>query len=143
MDLSYTIQDPPSTETVTSLLSEINIGALKVEVEIEDILKGEIPSVVREVLTEIIGQCHHWREEAWNRIQAVEQAEFTFIKAQTHATAGNISVQISKLKQAGYIQVTKKFNDNKPQTNCKITKKGVLAFEKYVENLKVYLSMGN
>ena len=71
---------------------------------------------------------------------SVEQAEFTFIKEQTHATSGNISVQISKLKEAGYIQVTKKFNDNKPQTICKITKKGVLAFEAYVENLKVYLS---
>lgn len=65
----------PSVDEVTSLLSEIDIGALRVEVEIEDILKGEIPSVVREVLTEILGQCHHWREEAWNRIQAVEQAE--------------------------------------------------------------------
>lgn len=76
-------------------------------------------------------------------LNSVEHAEFTFIKKQTNATAGNISVQISKLKEAGYIQVSKKFIDNKPQTNCKITKKGVLAFEKYVENLKSYLSSGN
>ena len=45
------------------------------------------------------------------------------------ATAGNLSVQIQKLKEAGYIDVTKLFKDNYPQTLCKITTKGKQAFE--------------
>ena len=69
----------------------------------------------------------------------VKEAEFTFLKEKTNATAGNLSVQIQKLKDAGYIDVTKQFKDNYPQTICKITSSGVKAFEKYVENLKSYL----
>jgi len=70
---------------------------------------------------------------------SVKEAEFTFLKEKTNATAGNLSVQIQKLKEAGYIDVIKQFKDNYPQTICKVTKKGVDAFEKYVENLKSYL----
>jgi DNA-binding transcriptional ArsR family regulator len=71
---------------------------------------------------------------------AAKEAEFTFIKEKTNATAGNISVQIQKLKEAGYIEVEKKFKDNYPQTICSITQVGVAAFESYVENLKSYLN---
>jgi DNA-binding transcriptional ArsR family regulator len=70
---------------------------------------------------------------------AVKEAEFTFLREQTNATAGNLSVQIQKLKDAGYIEVVKQFKDNYPQTICRITKAGIMAFEKYVENLKTYL----
>ncbi|MEI6508888.1 MAG: transcriptional regulator [Bacteroidota bacterium] len=73
---------------------------------------------------------------------SVEEAEFTFIKEKTGATAGNLSVQIDKLKQAGYITVNKSFRDNYPLTQCKITKKGIKCFEIYVENLKSYLKPG-
>lgn len=69
----------------------------------------------------------------------VREAEFTFIREKTAATAGNLSVQINKLKEAGYIEVVKQFKDNYPQTICRITKKGITAFENYVENLKTYL----
>jgi DNA-binding transcriptional ArsR family regulator len=69
----------------------------------------------------------------------VEEAEFTFIKEKTAASSGNLSVQVEKLKQAGYITVTKSFRDNYPLTQCKVTKKGIKAFETYVENLKSYL----
>lgn len=69
----------------------------------------------------------------------VREAEFTFIKDKTEATAGNLSVQISKLKEAGYITVSKKFNNNYPQTNCRITAKGKAAFEEYVTAIKDYL----
>lgn len=69
----------------------------------------------------------------------VEKAEFTLIKEKTNATAGNLSVQINKLKAAGYIAVEKGFKDNYPQTICKITPKGIAAFEKYVENLRSYI----
>ena len=70
---------------------------------------------------------------------SVKEAEFTFLKEKTNATAGNLSVQIQKLKDAGYIDVTKQFKDNYPQTICKITSKGIDAFEQYVKALKEYL----
>lgn len=69
----------------------------------------------------------------------VKEAEFTFLKEKTEATAGNLSVQIQKLKDAGYIVVIKSFKDNYPQTICKITQQGVKAFEKYVAALQTYL----
>lgn len=70
---------------------------------------------------------------------SVKEAEFTFIREKTNATAGNLSVQIQKLKEAGYIEVTKHFKDNYPQTICKITRQGIHAFEEYVINLQTYL----
>ena len=70
---------------------------------------------------------------------SVKEAEFTFLREKTNATAGNLSVQIQKLKDAGYIDVIKQFKDNYPQTICRITKAGVAAFELYVKNLQSYL----
>ncbi|MEQ8909887.1 MAG: transcriptional regulator [Vicingaceae bacterium] len=70
---------------------------------------------------------------------SVEEADFTFIKEKTGATAGNLSVQIDKLEKAKYIEVTKSFKGKRPLTTCKITKTGVHAFEQYVEHLKTYI----
>jgi DNA-binding transcriptional ArsR family regulator len=70
---------------------------------------------------------------------SVKEAEFTFLKEKTGATAGNLSVQIQKLKEAGYVDVVKQFKDNYPQTVCKITRQGVDAFEQYVKNLQQYI----
>lgn len=72
---------------------------------------------------------------------SVQEAEFTFLKEKTNATSGNLSVQISKLKEAGYIEITKQFNNNYPQTICKITPKGILAFENYVKALQSYMKL--
>ena len=72
---------------------------------------------------------------------SVKEAEFIFLKEKTNATAGNLSVQIQKLKEAGYIDVIKQFKDNYPQTICKITPAGVKAFEVYVKNLQTYLAI--
>lgn len=69
----------------------------------------------------------------------VKEAEFTFLKEKTQATAGNLSVQIQKLKDAGYIDITKQFKNNYPQTICRITQQGVKAFEEYVQSLQTYL----
>lgn len=69
----------------------------------------------------------------------LQSAEFTYLKEQTGATAGNLSVQLNKLKDAGYIEIEKKFQNNYPQTICKLTPKGLEAFEKYVETLKQYI----
>ena len=69
----------------------------------------------------------------------LKEAEFTFIKEKTNASAGNLSIQIQKLKDAGYIDVIKQFNNNYPQTICKVTRPGVKAFEQYVHNLQSYV----
>lgn len=72
----------------------------------------------------------------------VKEAEFIFLKEKTGATAGNLSVQIQKLREAGYIDIIKQFKDNYPQTICKITIAGIKAFDQYVKNLQSYLSAG-
>lgn len=69
----------------------------------------------------------------------LKEAEFTFIREKTNSTAGNLSVQINKLKEVDYIEVTKQFKDNYPQTLCKITPKGINAFEQYVQALQSYM----
>ena len=69
----------------------------------------------------------------------VKEAEFTFLKEKTNATAGNLSVQIQKMKDAGYIEVQKQFKENYPQTICRITPIGVDAFETYVKALQSYI----
>jgi DNA-binding MarR family transcriptional regulator len=71
---------------------------------------------------------------------SVKEAEFTFLKEKTNSTAGNLSVQINKLKEAEYIEVTKQFKDNYPQTICRITPKGIDAFESYVKALQGYMN---
>ena len=71
---------------------------------------------------------------------SVKKAEFTYLKEQTKASAGNLSVQLQKLKEADYIEIEKSFKDNYPQTMCKITKTGIKAFEEYVKALKHYIN---
>lgn len=72
-------------------------------------------------------------------LTGVKEAEFSFIKDATNATAGNLSVQIQKLKDAGYIDVQKKFANNYPQTLCNITQEGLKAFEEYIACLQTYI----
>jgi predicted transcriptional regulator len=73
-------------------------------------------------------------------LMGVMVAEFKYIQEQTRATAGNLSVQITRLKEAGYIEVTKKFSKNYPQTVCRITQLGREKFIEYVDSLKDYLN---
>jgi DNA-binding transcriptional ArsR family regulator len=70
---------------------------------------------------------------------SVETAEFSFLLDKTGATRGNLSVQISRLNEAGYVDVKKSFRKNYPLTTCYVTPKGVEAFEKYVNALQGYL----
>jgi len=69
----------------------------------------------------------------------VESADFSFIKKQTGATSGNLSVQIDKLSDAGYISVEKGFKGKMPCTTCRISDKGLEAFRQYVEALRSYI----
>lgn len=70
---------------------------------------------------------------------SLESAEFSYLKEETGATSGNLSVQLDKLEKAGYIRIQKSFRGKKPLTTCKVTNKGIKAFEDYVESLKTYL----
>ena len=69
----------------------------------------------------------------------VESADFVFIRQQTGATAGNLSVQLDKLAKAGYIEVEKTFRRKIPCTVCRITDAGRDAFADYVEALQSYI----
>lgn len=71
----------------------------------------------------------------------VEWAEFKKIAEVTGATKGNLSVQISKLQQAKYIEVKKSFKGSYPLTECQITELGREEFESYVDQLKMLLNL--
>ncbi len=70
---------------------------------------------------------------------SVQEADFSFLKERTGATAGNLSVQLNKLAEGGYLTIEKSFKGNYPQTTCRITKPGIKAFEDYVNALKSYI----
>ncbi len=74
-------------------------------------------------------------------LAGVEEAEFVYLRNRTGASAGNLSVQIDKLQQAGYISVEKGFNGKKPRTTCRMTERGRTAFADYVEAIKGYLNI--
>ncbi len=69
----------------------------------------------------------------------LESAEFNWLLEKTQSTRGNLSVQITKLKDKEYIKVDKAFRNNYPLTTCSITNKGRVAFEQYVEAISDYL----
>ena len=75
-------------------------------------------------------------------LAGVDEADFTYLKKQTGATSGNLSVQIDKLTTAGYITVEKGFKGKMPRTACRITPAGQEAFRNYVNALQEYLSAG-
>ncbi len=72
---------------------------------------------------------------------SVGEADFVYLRKQTGATAGNLSVQIDKLSKAGYIEVTKSFVGKRTNTSCRLTEEGMQAFEEYVEAIKEYLKV--
>lgn len=70
----------------------------------------------------------------------VDEADFVYIRKQTGATAGNLSVQLDKLSEAGYITVEKGFKGKKPCTTCRVTGAGISAFSEYVAALMDYIT---
>lgn len=65
--------------------------------------------------------------------------EFKRLRAITGATDGNLGRQITTLAEAGYVDVTKDFHQNRPRTRAKISAKGVAAFDSHVAYLKSLL----
>ena len=70
---------------------------------------------------------------------SIQEAEFMYIMEMTKSSGGNLSVQIEKLHAAGYVEVNKTFKGKRPCTICKITPKGIDAFEEYVQALQRYI----
>lgn len=71
----------------------------------------------------------------------LEEAEFVYLKEKTNTSAGNLSLQLDKLKKAGYVTISKGFKGSYPVTTCKITQEGIQAFEKYVNDIKQYIHL--
>ena len=69
---------------------------------------------------------------------SLAEADFVFLKEKTGSTAGNLSVQLDKLSEAGYIKIEKGYSGKRPRTTCQITPLGHTAFENYIEALKTY-----
>lgn len=76
-------------------------------------------------------------------LSGVEEADFVYLREKTGATAGNLSVQIDKLSEAGYIAVEKTFQGKMPRTICRITPKGITAFGDYIKAIQSYFSTNN
>jgi DNA-binding PadR family transcriptional regulator len=72
-------------------------------------------------------------------LSSVEEAEFTWLRAKTEATDGNLGAQLLKLEEAGYLAVEKKFVRRKPHTLYRITEAGRQALTEYVQTLKQLL----
>ncbi len=71
----------------------------------------------------------------------IEEADFVYLRTKTESTAGNLSIQLDKLSNAGYITVTKGYEGKRPRTTCRVTTAGRHAFESYVDALKQYLNL--
>ena len=69
----------------------------------------------------------------------LEEAEFVYLKEKTNTSAGNLSLQLDKLQKAGYVSIKKGFKGKYPVTTCKLTAKGLKAFERYVTTIKSYI----
>jgi DNA-binding PadR family transcriptional regulator len=69
---------------------------------------------------------------------SVDEADFGYIKQETNATSGNLSIQIDKLCKAKYIEIEKTFRGKMPRTICRITPLGIEEFKNYIEALKDY-----
>ena len=68
----------------------------------------------------------------------VESADFLYLQRETGLTKGNLSVHLSKLEEAGYIQIEKTYRGKIPLTLCQITEAGRKAFKNYREQLKLF-----
>jgi len=74
------------------------------------------------------------------RLYVVESADFLFMMRQTGLTFGNLSAHMSKLEEAGYIEIIKEFIGKKPHTMLKLTDKGRRAFDDYRKKMKQFFN---
>jgi DNA-binding transcriptional ArsR family regulator len=73
-------------------------------------------------------------------LYVIESADFLFMMRQTGLTFGNLSAHMSKLENAGYIEIIKEFIGKKPHTMLKLTEKGKQAFDEYRKQMKHFFN---
>ena len=72
-------------------------------------------------------------------LYAAEEADFLFLLREAGLTKGNLSAHLSRLEEAGYVEIQKTFRGKLPQTVCGLTPAGREAFEGYRKQLKTFL----
>ena len=72
-------------------------------------------------------------------LYAAEEADFLFLLREAGLTKGNLSAHLSRLEEAGYVEIQKTFRGKLPQTVCGLTPAGREAFEGYRKQLKIFL----
>jgi DNA-binding transcriptional ArsR family regulator len=74
-------------------------------------------------------------------LSTVESADFLFLQRETDLTKGNLSAHLSKLENAGYVNIEKTFKGKLPLTVCKLTEAGQKAFDGYRQKMQNFISM--
>jgi DNA-binding MarR family transcriptional regulator len=69
-------------------------------------------------------------------LNAIDEADFLYLLNETGLTRGNLSTHLSKLEEAGYLQIEKTFRGKIPRTVCSLSEEGRAAFEKYRKQLR-------
>ena len=72
-------------------------------------------------------------------LAAVESADFLYLQRETGLTKGNLSVHLSKLEEAGYVNIEKTYRGKVPLTLCRMTGEGRQAFDAYRKQLKRFV----
>ena len=73
-------------------------------------------------------------------LSTVESADFLFLQRETDLTKGNLSAHLSKLEDAGYVNIEKTFKGKLPLTVCKLTETGQAAFENYRQQMQNFIA---
>jgi len=73
-------------------------------------------------------------------LSTVESADFLFLQRETDLTKGNLSAHLSKLENAGYVNIEKTFKGKLPLTVCKLTEAGQEAFDGYRQQMQNFIA---
>ena len=73
-------------------------------------------------------------------LSTVESADFLFLRRETDLTKGNLSAHLSKLENAGYVNIEKTFKGKLPLTVCKLTETGQQAFDEYRQQMQNFIA---
>ena len=73
-------------------------------------------------------------------LSTVESADFLFLQRETGLTKGNLSAHLSKLEEAGYVNIKKTFKGKLPLTVCKLTDAGQQAFDGYRQQMQSFIT---
>jgi len=73
----------------------------------------------------------------------VKSADFSFLLENINTTKGNLSFQLNRLREEEYIEIKKSLKGNYPLTSCKITDRGIAAYETYIDSISEYFKEFN